>query len=295
MMFWSSTAAPTSVPVPAAPAHPSSVPRAHVFCTSHLHVHYSQSFLDTVRKAMQLPVGSFRVALISVEERDANDVLVSVASVIRMAKLMSTFSSLQTLYATVETAPLLLMYEVGKVECALGPRDKVVVLTDSAAVHAALAHTSAICVRGHRGNDEGGGAPIFTPDDGVGKECASQQSPPSTLQPASCSQPSSSTTSSDSPPSPSGSSAPASSVASLLEPPPFPSPSLSSCPSLPLGDDDYTDKLSARNIASSSYSSSSNDSALVPAGGDAGGAGAAGDEAVATAADADGGETRAGP
>lgn len=55
-----------------------------------------------------------------------------------MAKIMSSFASLQTTYATPEAAPIVLAYEVGKAEHALQPGDKVVVLTSLECVHRAL-------------------------------------------------------------------------------------------------------------------------------------------------------------
>jgi hypothetical protein len=75
------------------------------------------------------------VSLHSLEDKNTDNVLVSVAAVVRVAKILSTFSSLQTVYTDRETAPLVLAYEVGKHELLLRPEDKIVVLTDSEPVH----------------------------------------------------------------------------------------------------------------------------------------------------------------
>ena len=109
--------------------------RAHIFSTSHMHVHFSQHVVSVVESAMDLPIRNFKVSLYSLEERSADNVLVSVSSVVRMAKIMATFASMQTIYTDPETAPLVLAYEVGRTEHALRPRDKIIIFTDNRAVH----------------------------------------------------------------------------------------------------------------------------------------------------------------
>lgn len=133
MMFWSSSSAPA-----AQPSAPAVVPRVHVFSTSHAHVHHAEKFMEVMEEVMERPAAEFKLSLMSIEDQSADTVLVSVASVVHMARLMASFASLQTTHATPDATPVVLAYEVGKAEHALRPGDKIVVLTSHAAVHSAL-------------------------------------------------------------------------------------------------------------------------------------------------------------
>ena len=138
MQFWSSSS-PTQQPTPPPPAQPvAAPPRAHVFSTSHAHVHHAEHFLGVVECVMGRPAAEFRLSLNSVEDQAADSVLVSVASVVHMAKIMATFTALQTTYASTEAVPIVLAYEVGKAERAMRPGDVVIVLTSIDSVHRAL-------------------------------------------------------------------------------------------------------------------------------------------------------------
>ena len=145
MFGWSSNAAHQAAAAAATHA-PAPAPRAHVFSTDHMHVHYAEHFLEALEKAMELPVSAFRIVLTSIEELGQGDDLVSVASVIRMAKLMSTFASLQTVYAAEGAAHLHLMLEIGKTLHLIQPQDKVVVFSGSALANEVLTSAGVTCV-----------------------------------------------------------------------------------------------------------------------------------------------------
>jgi hypothetical protein len=81
-----------------------------------MHVHYAEQFIGAIEMSMQLPISSVRVSLFSLENRDADNVLVSVAAVLHMAKLMSTFASMQTFYTDKDMSSLVLVHEVGRAE-----------------------------------------------------------------------------------------------------------------------------------------------------------------------------------
>ena len=140
-MFWPGSSAQQAAPPPA-PAPP----KAYVFSTGHMHVHHSEHFLKALEEAMELPVSGFRIALSSVEEHDNCDDPVSVTAVIHMAKIMSTFSSLRTVYAEPGGSALHLMLEIGKTLHLLTPRDKVVVFTDVPLAQCVLDSAGVTCV-----------------------------------------------------------------------------------------------------------------------------------------------------
>lgn len=146
MSFWSS-AAPQVPGAPAGAPTGGGAPKAHVFSTSHAHVHHPQHFMKVVCATMNLAQKEFKVAMHSIEDSNANSVYVSVAAVIHMAKLMSTFASFQTTEAEVNTCSIVLAYEVGKVESTLGRGDKVIIFTSENSLHTAFANRSDIvCV-----------------------------------------------------------------------------------------------------------------------------------------------------
>ena len=116
-MFWTSSQ-PPSAPARDAPA----APTAKVFSLSHMHVHYAEQFIGAIELAMQLPISSIRVSLYSLENRDADNVLVTVAAVLHMAKIMSTFASMQTFYTDKDMSGLVLVHEVGRAEHTLRPK-----------------------------------------------------------------------------------------------------------------------------------------------------------------------------
>ena len=164
-----STSATTGAPSPPALPQPSdSHPKAFVFSVGHTHVHYSSLFLQAVEAAMQLPSQSFRVHMKSIESKASESVLVTVAAVVEMANLLSSFNSMQTIYVEdEETTGLMLAYEVGKTEVRksfspsalppnagglggtapqvmLRPSDKIIVFSDSALVRHVFRNTQRV-------------------------------------------------------------------------------------------------------------------------------------------------------
>lgn len=121
------------------------LPKVHVFSTGHMHVHCGDQFLPALEGAMQAPTSKFRIALYSVEENTDAQSLVSVASVIQMAKLMATFASLQTVYAQDGTSSTHVAYEVGKTQYVMQPRDRMVVLTEDESLATVLS-SAATCI-----------------------------------------------------------------------------------------------------------------------------------------------------
>jgi hypothetical protein len=94
-----------------------------------MHVHFSSHFVEALEEAMSAPSAKFRIALTSIEEESDGDNMVSVAAVIRTAKLMSTFSSLQIIKSADGASSLHLAYEVGRALAGLGAHDRVIVLS----------------------------------------------------------------------------------------------------------------------------------------------------------------------
>jgi hypothetical protein len=102
-------------------------PKAHVFVTDSLHIHLGSSFLKFVQETIQKQ--AFTISLVNFEDEDSGNLLITVKSVIEIAKLFTNIHAHNTIEAPKDMVPLMVSYEIGKLESLLNENDNVILFT----------------------------------------------------------------------------------------------------------------------------------------------------------------------
>lgn len=110
---------------------PPALPRAYVFACNNLHIHLSHELMNIVEVAAKKPRVNVTISLITITDESADDLLVSMRKVMKVAQIMSGISSHHALQAPAGCVDVILAFEIGKLALTLNSEDVVVVLCDS--------------------------------------------------------------------------------------------------------------------------------------------------------------------
>ena len=132
-LFSTTTAAPLTSVVSSPSINTVNAPRVFVFSTKNMHVKHAEDFATIIESVTGLTRESFMMSLTSINDERSDDLLVSVRSVISMAKIMANLSAHQSIVVHNESnVQVVLAYELGKMNSIVqSGNDKIVIFTDS--------------------------------------------------------------------------------------------------------------------------------------------------------------------